>query len=140
MAKKEQTPEEQIAELQGIVDQKTVELNTLNDKFETLQNDAAKMHKDLQDKEAELQDVVAINGELTDQVEKLTKDGATPAKKEAAKPVEYKGASFEYEGQKIGFNYPKTVWKKQPITAEDIAASPTLQAELIAANHGILKR
>lgn len=126
-------------DLQEQLDQATVELSIANEKIEVLEKEKASLKADLAEKQTALDDALSINADLTDQVEKLSKETTDDSTKKVEKKVDHNALSFENDGRAVGFNYPKTVWKKQPITAEDIVANPELQAQLIAAHHGILK-
>ena len=89
---------------------------------------------------AEKAAIQAVNDSLTKELSKAV--AAKPTTADATKPkapVTHLGKSFEVDGKKYELAYPKVVFKGNPITADDIVADKALQAELVAANHSIVK-
>jgi regulator of replication initiation timing len=82
-----------------------------------------------------------VNTSLQEEV--ITATAKADAPKETNKkvePVTHIGKSFTIGDKTYGIAYPKTVLKDgRAITANNIMADKTLQEELVAANHSIVK-
>lgn len=99
-------------------------------RFEQLQADfdALKLNYD---------DAMQLNGELSSEIEKLSKAPAEVAKTEA-KEIDIKSLSFKAGEDEFGFKYARTVLNGNAITALDILASADLQQKLISRNSGMI--
>jgi len=99
----------------------------------------AKLNEELR---AENETLKAVNDSLTAEVEKLSeKDLQKVVDQAKAKPKpELSKETFEVDGAKYGFVSPVMQFKKQVITCSDVLASKELQAQLVAANSGMIKK
>ena len=89
---------------------------------------------------AEKAAIQAVNDSLTEELSKAVTAKPTIADANKPKaPITHLGKSFEVDGKKYELAYPKVVYKGNPITADDIVADKALQADLVAANHSIVK-
>lgn len=87
----------------------------------------------------ELQSTTEANNALSAELEKLSKGSSAETKKADTKPINLHEYSFEHDGKKYCFNYPKLTLKSQVITPVEVVASKDLQAYLVENNHSMIK-
>ena len=76
---------------------------------------------------------------LSAEIEKLSKVPADYFKNKTAEKINPADHSFEIEGKKYGFNYPKQTHKGQVITPIEVKASTELQVALITSKSNMIK-
>lgn len=102
---------------------------------------AQDQEKQLEALKAENETLKAVNIELTNELEAISKKdlkAVVQASQEKTAPVLSK-ETFTVDGKSYGFNYPVITIKGKRITNDDVLASKELQAELVAANHSMIK-
>lgn len=111
------------------------------EQLEQLAQEIIDLKAEVEAAKSEAETATAVNEELQKKVQELSTaadiKAVTSAQVKPAPSVE--GKQFELSGKKYGFNFPKMVWKKTPITVDTVLADTVLQAELVAANSSMIK-
>jgi hypothetical protein len=117
------------------------EILDLSAEAETAKAEAETAKAEAETAKAEAETATSVNDELQKQVTELSQsvDLQKVKQGEMKKTPSIVGKSFELNGQKYGFNFPKMTWKKSPITVDTVLADAALQAQLVAAKSTMIK-
>jgi hypothetical protein len=106
--------------------------------IEQLQAEVAQLQEEKKAIQAELELTIEINKELQQKLQEATDVKAvTSAQVKETPSIE--GKQFTVDGKSYGFNFPKQVWKKTPITVDAVLADTKLQGELVQERSSMIR-
>lgn len=135
MAETTKTPEQQLAELQKKYDGATKALEQKDAVIRNLKEENANIFKRISDEQLkntdlhnQVEKLGAINGDLTKEIETLSKAPLAAAEK-----------TFKLAGKEYGFSYPGVNDPKHGhITVDDVVSKKELQQHLVAIQSGFI--